>query len=404
MIQGSNLLRNETLPYWTANHQLKGNTSPQRRPEYNTYKNNNKILIVVHQILGLHYPKRYSTKDFQFARNSIGRTAAKETSADTNMFASYAALGPMENPLATDSNRIKQCIHNPHHQKLLPMLRNTSSTRILPSNTAPPPKYPTFRSYNNNIVWVNNNNINNSNNNIPNSTHDPSSFTTPEYQWKASRDLTLLGPPENHSITISLSAQPPIDRPFTLQETQIIEKLDPAIFNPISIIDIRKFAHYTEKHPNRLLITYLLNGLQFGFRLGYTAERKQSIMDNLTSLELSPTTLPTFIRNEMIVGRISGSFSLLHPPSDLFMVNPLGLVEKRDTNPTEYRVITHHSAPHGDSVNDGIDRHEFKISFDTLKHAARWIRHFGKGALLSKIDIKDAYRILSVHPVNQLLQ
>src|ERR1044072_6100819 len=86
------------------------------------------------------------------------------------------------------------------------------------------------------------------------------------------------------------------------------------------------------------------------------------------------------------------------------MVNPLGLVEKRDTNPTEYRVITHHSAPHGSSVNDGIDKHEFKISFDTWKHAVRWIRHFGVGALLSKIDIKDAYRILPVHPVDQLLQ
>src|ERR1044072_129617 len=86
------------------------------------------------------------------------------------------------------------------------------------------------------------------------------------------------------------------------------------------------------------------------------------------------------------------------------MVNPLGLVEKRDTNPTEYRVITHHSAPHGSSVNDGIDKHEFKISFDTWKHAVRWIRHFGVGALLSKIDIKDAYRILPVHPIDQLLQ
>jgi hypothetical protein len=70
----------------------------------------------------------------------------------------------------------------------------------------------------------------------------------------------------------------------------------------------------------------------------------------------------------------------------------------------EYRVITHHSAPHGSSVNNGIDKHEFRISFDTLKHAVRWIRHFGEGALLSKIDIKDAYHNLPVHPVDQLLQ
>jgi len=94
-------------------------------------------------------------------------------------------------------------------------------------------------------------------------------------------------------------------------------------------------------------------------------------MQNLSFLDLSPDTLPTFIRNEIELGRISGPYSLQQPLTKLFMVNPLGLVKKRDTNPTEYRVITHHSAPHGSSVNDGIDKHKFRISFDTLKHAVR---------------------------------
>ena len=80
-------------------------------------------------------------------------------------------------------------------------------------------------------------------------------------------------------------------------------------------------------HPNKALIAYLINGLKTGFRLGYTGERKRSIMGNLTSMELSPETLPAFIRNELALGRVSGPFSLQHPPSELFMVNPLGLVE-----------------------------------------------------------------------------
>ena len=86
------------------------------------------------------------------------------------------------------------------------------------------------------------------------------------------------------------------------------------------------------------------------------------------------------------------------------MVNPLGLVEKRHTIPLEYRVITHHSAPHGSSVNDGIDKHNFQISFDTIKHAVRWIRFIGYSALLTKIDIKDTYRIIPIYPVDQILQ
>ncbi len=127
-------------------------------------------------------------------------------------------------------------------------------------------------------------------------------------------------------------------------------------------------------------------------------------MKNLSSIDLSAKALPSFIQKEVKLKRMIGPFSLSFPPVNIFMVNPLGLVEKRYTDPIEYRVITHHSAPHGSSVNDGIDKHEFHISFDTLKYAVRWIRFIGKGALLTKVDIKDAYRNLPVHPLDQLLQ
>ncbi len=53
---------------------------------------------------------------------------------------------------------------------------------------------------------------------------------------------------------------------------------------------------------------------------------------------------------------------------------------------------------------ENINKHEFYIAFDTLKHAVHWIRFISNGTLLSKIDIKDAYRILPVYPIDQLLQ
>jgi len=205
-------------------------------------------------------------------------------------------------------------------------------------------------------------------------------------------------------MVLSLTAHPPPDHPLTSQEQDLLKSLDNTLFNPTTAINIRNFEHLTSSHPNKALIIYLLKGLLFGFRLGFTGERKKSILNNLSSLQLSSTALPSFIQREVMLKRMVGPFSISSPPVDNFMVNPLGLVEKKYTNPVEYRVITHHSAPYGSSVNDGINKHEFHIAFDTLKHAVRWIRFIGNGALLSKIDIKDAYRILPVHPVDQLLQ
>ena len=235
-------------------------------------------------------------------------------------------------------------------------------------------------------------------------TKSTTTFQPVSYQWKASRELTTLGPPSNHSMVLSLTAHPPPDHPLTSQEQDLLKSLDNTLFNPTTAINIRNFEHLTSSHPNKALIIYLLKGLLFGFRLGFTGERKKSILNNLSSLQLSSTALPSFIQREVMLKRMVGPFSISSPPVDNFMVNPLGLVEKKYTNPVEYRVITHHSAPYGSSVNDGINKHEFHIAFDTLKHAVRWIRFIGNGALLSKIDIKDAYRILPVHPVDQLLQ
>lgn len=396
--------KEEAPPCSTENLLSKGNTLPRRLQEYNTCPSKHSLTPAL-QILDPLPPKQYSTKGSPSAESLIGETDVRGIYADTNTSALHAASNPTENPPALNHNQTN-LRNNNRLQSQTVMAQNTSSPLTAQHHNAPMrlPKYTrhelsSFRSRNNNFVWINHHS-----NEAPRVAQKPSAFVTPDYQWKASRDLTQLGPPENHSITLSLTAQPPENHPLTPQELKLMEDLDPLVFNPIVKIDMHKFSHYTSKHPNRALIAYLTHGLRFGFRLGYSGERRLNIMNNLSSLDLSPDTLPTFIRNERELGRISGPFSLQNPPTKIFMVNPIGLVEKRDTNPIEYRVITHHSAPHGASVNDGIDKHEFRISFDTLKHAVRWIRHFGTGALLSKIDIKDAYRNLPVHPVDQLLQ
>ena len=84
--------------------------------------------------------------------------------------------------------------------------------------------------------------------------------------------------------------------------------------------------------------------------------------------------------------------------------NPCGLVPKRDTDPVVYRVINHQSAPDGTSVNEGISKEDFATTYEHVGHAAQWIRHFRPGCTLTKIDIKEAYRIIPIDPLDQTLQ
>ena len=53
-------------------------------------------------------------------------------------------------------------------------------------------------------------------------------------------------------------------------------------------------------------------------------------------------------------------------------------------------------------MNDGIDSEICSLSYVTVDEAAKAILLKGNGALLAKVDIKTAYRIVPVHPERQV--
>lgn len=69
-------------------------------------------------------------------------------------------------------------------------------------------------------------------------------------------------------------------------------------------------------------------------------------------------------------------------------INRFGVIPKGH-NTGKWRMITDLSFPSGRSVNDGIG-----ASLDDVTTAAA---RLGPGALLAKVDIKSAYRLLPVH-------
>ena len=58
------------------------------------------------------------------------------------------------------------------------------------------------------------------------------------------------------------------------------------------------------------------------------------------------------------------------------------------------------SYPAGHSVNDGIPKALCGLSYITIDNAIQKMLELGPNTLLAKIDIKNAFRILPVHPAD----
>ncbi|KAF5379032.1 hypothetical protein D9615_006011 [Tricholomella constricta] len=83
------------------------------------------------------------------------------------------------------------------------------------------------------------------------------------------------------------------------------------------------------------------------------------------------------------------------PPLPNFRCSPLGAVGRK-RNPGKLCVINHLSWPKGKSVNDGIPDHEAHIVYDMFARAVQDLRQSGSGALMAKLDLKEAFRHIPV--------
>ena len=61
------------------------------------------------------------------------------------------------------------------------------------------------------------------------------------------------------------------------------------------------------------------------------------------------------------------------------------------------------SSPKGFSIYDGISPELSSMSYVSLDHLASIVTSVGKGALLVKADIKEAYCMVPIHPNDQHL-
>ena len=79
---------------------------------------------------------------------------------------------------------------------------------------------------------------------------------------------------------------------------------------------------------------------------------------------------------------------------DGLQISRFGVIPKKYGG---WRLILDLSFPVSHSVDDGINKEEFTVTYSRVSDAIALIIKTGRGALVGKVDIKSAYRIIQIH-------
>lgn len=161
----------------------------------------------------------------------------------------------------------------------------------------------------------------------------------------------------------------------------------PIPINPVNLLS--KLQGY-----DPLKLNYLIEGIRYGFRLGCSKSPSIHPPHNHKSAYSYPQVVEEYITSGLSTSRIMGPFAV--PPFRNFKTSPLGVVPKSE--PNKFRIIHDLSFPQNDSVNSNIPKEHSQVQYDSIDTVVSLIRKFGRGSLMAKSDIKDAFRIMPVSP------
>ena len=170
------------------------------------------------------------------------------------------------------------------------------------------------------------------------------------------------------------------------------------------VTPLRKQAWGQElvEHPDRWFVNYILTGIEHGFQIGFGGRSEVLYCGtrNMVSAEEHPQVVDEYIATEMALPRLVSLVridTLGDQRADRVHCSPFGVIPKKG-KPNWWRLIVNLSAPDGGSVNDFIARDQVSISYMSVDDMMAEVLKRGRGALLGKIDIKQAYRNIHVHP------
>ena len=161
-------------------------------------------------------------------------------------------------------------------------------------------------------------------------------------------------------------------------------------------LNINAWQACLRTHPDQDFVAYILTSLEYGFHIGVNQSAQlQSAKRNMHSSTQNPGVINDYLHKEVAAHNILGPFTIGAFPG--IHINRFGVIPKKH-QAGKWRLITDLSFPEGGSVNDAIDSALCSLSYTSVDQVANAAMQLGKGALLAKIDIKSAYRLIPVHP------
>ena len=154
-------------------------------------------------------------------------------------------------------------------------------------------------------------------------------------------------------------------------------------------------------HPDQQFAGLILEGLSSGFRVGFQHHSSQLRQANSNMRITQPQVVSDYIKDELQAGRL---VELTKTEAEAWNVHcsPIGIIPKKN-KPGKWRLIVDLSAPEGASVNDGIQKEACSLSYISVDTVADRVLDLGQGALLAKMDVKQAYKMVPVHPQDRPL-
>ena len=156
-------------------------------------------------------------------------------------------------------------------------------------------------------------------------------------------------------------------------------------------------------HPDRVFRDYIIAGIHSGFRLGfnYSGHKCKPASQNMQSATENPSVVQAYLDMEVALGRLLGPVQPQVVPRGT-QISPFGVIPKT-SQPGKWRLILNLSSPDGGSVNEGIEPELCSLQYFRLDEVVRYICTMEPGALIAKLDIEAAYRMVPVHPADRLL-